>query len=202
MDSTTERDEFLSRYKIPLAMGLVGAVLLLGGILSSGIIPKTFLKSSKDLSAGGSAAHPLIVKVDVSGAVIKPGVYNLRFDARIEEALQAAGGVSESADPAYLTKNINLAQKVSDGMKIYIPQAQEAGQTATPAIGGASTLLSDPVNINNASLAQLDQLPGVGAVTAQNIISKRPFGSIEELLIKKAVSRSVYEKIKGLVSVY
>ncbi|MCL5784819.1 MAG: helix-hairpin-helix domain-containing protein, partial [Patescibacteria group bacterium] len=100
-----------------------------------------------------------------------------------------------------LSKNLNLAQKVSDGMKVYIPKTEEAGKSATPVASGESSV-SSLININSATAEELDKLPGVGSTTAQNIIGKRPYGSIEELLTKKAVSRAVYEKIKGAISAY
>ena len=203
MDSQ-KLDEFLNRHKFPLAMGVVGVVLLIGGIISSGIIPKTFIRSSKSFSPQSlTQTKQAGAKVDVSGAVVNPGVYTLPGEARIEDALKAAGGVVESADPIHLSKSVNLAQKVSDGMKIYIPKAQEAGASAiSPASPGIQATGNTPVNINAAAASELDQLPGIGPVTSQKIIDNRPYGGIEELLTKKAVSRSVYEKIKDKVSVW
>lgn len=197
MEDQNNFDNFLNKYKLPVAMGLVGLVLLAGGVISSGILPKTFLKASK---VPPESKKDLLVKVDVSGAVLNPGVYILSSGSRIEDALKAAGGVTESADPAFLSKTLNLAQTVSDGMKIYVPKMEEAGKMESANVAGASQV--GLVNINTASASDLDKLPGVGPVSAQNIIDKRPYGSLEELLTKKAVQRSVYEKIKGMVSVY
>lgn len=194
MDPENKLDEFLTRYKIPLAIGLVGLVLLIGGLLSSGILIKTFIKSSK----GAQSNQVNLVKVDVSGKVVNPGVYTLSSEARIEDAIKMAGGITEGADPAYLSKTINLAQKVTDGMKIYVPLASENSPVSPVGAVGQTEL----VNINSASLSELDGLPGVGPVSAQKIIDKRPYGGIEELLTKKAVSRSTFEKIKGLVGIY
>lgn len=202
VDGESNLDQFLSRYKYPLAMGIVGGVLLLGGILSSGVL-SVFHKTSPYLGSktnlADKSAVPNILAVDVSGEVSAPGVYKLPAGARVEEAIKAAGGVTEKADPIYLSKSLNLAQKLTDGMKIYIPQEKEAGMSATGAVAGVSINL---VNLNEASLAELDNLPGVGEVTAQNIIGKRPYGAIEELLNKKVVSKTVFEKIKDKVSVY
>lgn len=196
-------DDFLNKYKYPLLAGLVGLVLLLGGLFSSGIISKTFIKQSKyPASAVPASTNAGFVKVDVSGAVFSPGVYSLPSGSRIEEAIKAAGGVTETADPVYVSKSLNLAQKTTDGMKIYIPAAAESGSSGSTAVLGANSAEQSLININEASLNDLDKLPGVGPVTAQNIIDKRPYGTIEELLSKKAVTRSVYEKIKDSVSVY
>lgn len=201
-------DELLNKYKIPLGVGLVGLVLLIGGVISSGIIPKTFIKSSSSgqpatVRISGSQALLGEAKVDVSGEVVKPGVYSLSRDARVEDALKMAGGVTESADPVFVSKTLNLAQKISDGMKIYVPKAVEAGSSGSPVSQTTTSSTPDAmVNINAASASDLDKLPGVGEVTTQNIINKRPYASIEELVTKKAVTRAVYEKIKSLVSTY
>ncbi len=205
MDSQSSLDGFLGEHKIALAVGLVGLVLLIGGVISSGIIPKTFIKSTKagsGISQASVVSNPSEIKVDVSGAVMDPGVYTLPSNSRVEDAIKAAGGVTGAADPMYLSKSLNLAQKVSDGMKVFIPEAgQFSSQGSSPSVAGASSENS-LININSAGLSELDQLPGVGPVGAQKIIDGRPYGSIEELFTKKAVTRSVYEKIKELVSTY
>ena len=212
MDSENKLDNFLSQYKLPLILGLVGIVLLIGGIVSSGIISRTFVKSSKypPKVVSQSSYVASTVKVDVSGQVQSPGVYILPVDSRVEDALKAAGGITEEADGNFLSKSLNLAQKVSDGMKVYVPKEGEVGQVsqALPAgrqgaVAGTSLQTQTSlVNINSDSMDRLESLPGVGPVTAQKIIDKRPYGGIEELLTKKAVSRATYEKIKELVSVY
>lgn len=222
MEDNSKLDRFLNQYKLSLAIGFVGLVLLIGGIFSSGIIAKTFVAKQEGLSFVKSTKNPTsfpqaaqlsasAAKVDVSGEVKSPGVYALSASARVEDAIKAAGGVTESADPLFVSKTLNLAQKVSDGMKIYIPKKSEnlkldAGQAGSSGIvagsqvvAGAQTAL---ININTASSKELETLPKVGPVTAQKIIDKRPYSSIEELLTKKAVNKSVYEEIKGMVSTY
>jgi len=209
MNLESNLDDSLARLKVPIIVGIVGFVLLIGGIISSGIIPKTFIKSSKQLPPLVSASEVSgvkkvqEVKVDVSGAVKTPGVYSLPFDARVEDALKIAGGVTESVDPTYLSKTINLAQKVVDGMKIYVPSTGETSQVSSVLVSN-DTISNQQVliNINTATPADLDKLSGVGPVTAQKIIDNRPYSGIEDLLTKKVVSRSVYEKIKGLVNVW
>lgn len=204
MNDQSNLDEFISKYKIPLALGLVGLVLLIGGLVSSGVVSKTFIKSTKSAAnfQKTTAAAPTTIKVDVSGAVSNPGVYILDSQSRMEDAIRAAGGVTIEVDSEYLTKSINLAQRLSDGTKIYIPIAGDSEVPVTSSTVAGVSAQQTIININNASLADLDKLSGVGPVTAQKIIDNRPYSGIEELLIKKAVSRSVYEKIKGQVSVY
>jgi len=135
--------------------------------------------------------------VDVSGAVNKPGVFKLPDGSRINDALQAAGGVaSESASKKYLAQNLNLAQVIVDGQKIYIPFEGEETPVVTTTLGATS---AGQISINNATSSELDTLPGIGPATASKIISGRPYKSIEELLTKKIVGQSVYEQIKGKV---
>lgn len=191
--------EVIDRFKIPLGLGLLGTVLILGGLLAPQISSqkKEFPKESV-VSANKQ------ISVDISGAVVKSGVYQLSEGARVEDVLKAAGGLTDQANQQYVAKSLNLAQKLVDGSKIYIPSEDEAytglGQT-TGSVAGASTN-SSQVNINSATQVQLEALPGVGAVTAGKIISGRPYQSVDELVSKKIVGKAVYERIKDLVVVY
>src|SRR3989344_3599763 len=110
-----------------------------------------------------------------------------------------AGGFSDKANTEWIAKNLNLAAKLTDAAKIYIPFAGEElatsgsmDSTSTTGTTGNTGL----ININSANQAQLESLPGVGPVTAAKIISGRPYGSVDELLGKKIVGASVFEKIK------
>src|SRR3989344_1557742 len=147
--------------------------------------------SDKDIeiisATDSESAGEIIVHVD--GAVTRPGVYKLKADSRVNDAINAAGGLSGSADQS----KINLAAKITDGQKIYVFAQGE--NTGTTSITG-----SDLININAASESELDKLPQVGPVTAAKIIASRPYSSLEELLTKKVVNTSVYEKIKGLIT--
>lgn len=140
------------------------------------------------------------IVVHVGGAVQKPGVYRLKKESRVENAIAAAGGFSEAADQEYISKQINLAQKISDGIKIYIPQQGERTVLGTSGVSGNS--VTSLVNVNTADAAQLEALSGIGPVTAAKIIDSRPYNSIEDLTAKKVVSASVFEKIKEKITVY
>lgn len=130
------------------------------------------------------------VVVDVSGAVKNSGVYTLASDARVSNVVDAAGGLTEDADRA----RVNLAAKVNDGNKIVIPRI---GETVSQSVGESVNQL---VSINSGTQTELEKLPGVGPATAQKIISLRPYNTPDELLSKKAVSSSVYQKIRDLVT--
>jgi competence protein ComEA len=141
------------------------------------------------------------MQVDIEGAVISPGVYRLPADSIIKDALVSAGGLSSQADRDFVAKNINLAAKLSDGAKIYIPKIGEATSSDSQ-IPGVDTQALATININTASSDDLDSLPGVGPATVTKIVNGRPYSNINELLDKKIVSSKVFGEIKDKISVY
>lgn len=147
------------------------------------------------------------VYVDVDGAVVTPGVYRLREDARVAQAIDAAGGLTPEADVA----GLNRASKVVDGQKIYVPHVGEqqtvdavAGSGPGEASAGAS-VASDLVNINTANAAELQTLSGVGPSMAQSIIDERtqngPFTSIDDLMRVSGIGEKKFAKIKDCICV-
>lgn len=139
--------------------------------------------------------------IDVSGAVNRPGVYKLPTGSRLGEAVDAAGGVNVGqANAELIEKSINLAQKLTDGQKVYVPFKNDTTIIGAAAAGSSVAANSGPIGINSASNAELDVLPGVGPATAAKIIAGRPYSSIEDLVTKKAVGQSVFDNIKGLIS--
>ena len=123
--------------------------------------------------------------VQVAGAVRRPGVYRLRADRRVDDAVRQAGGPTARADLA----GVNLAAKVSDGQQVIVPAAGAAGgAAAVPAAGSGGAAAAAPgqkLNLNTAAAEQLDQLDGVGPATAQKIVAYRQahggFRSVTEL---------------------
>lgn len=189
--------EKLEKFKLPIALSLLGLVLIIGGVFTSGInkqkaknYPKeSFVQSNKTIS------------VDVSGAVVNAGVYKLQDGSRVEEAILAAGGFSETANGEYISKYLNMAQLVSDGTKIYVPFSGETVNTqGSGIVSGASTQAK--ININRATQTQLESLPGIASVRASNIISGRPYQNIEELVSRKIIGPSIFENIKDQIVVY
>ncbi|NLT47148.1 MAG: hypothetical protein GXX92_01920 [Clostridiales bacterium] len=156
------------------------------------------------------------IVIDVSGEVMVPSVYTLSDGARVYEAVDAAGGLTENAD----TRNTNLAAILSDGMKLYIPSKKEVeeeekqtGETpgsryingstsqSAAASGGSKAGL---ININTANSAELQKLPGVGPVTADKIISYRneygEFKAIEELMNVSGIGEKTFAKLKNTIT--
>ncbi|MDP4031105.1 MAG: ComEA family DNA-binding protein [Candidatus Beckwithbacteria bacterium] len=136
------------------------------------------------------------IYVDVGGAVMRPGLYQLKSDSRVNDALVAGGGLAKDADRDWISQNLNLAAKLTDGIKVYLPFQGEATEVL-----GSADQLEGKININTASLNQLDLLWGVGPATAQKIIDNRPYAKVEDLLDKKAVKANVYEAIKDKITV-
>lgn len=191
-----EVEEILEKYRPAVVVGLTGLILLALGILA--IFLTTQNKPEIEIfPAGGSAEETnssATILIDLRGAVQNPGVYELPADSRLNDLLIRAGGLSVSADREWLDKNINLAQKLTDGVKIYIPPRSlgEVGQ-AEP-VG--------KININTASAAQLDSLWGIGEARAKAIITGRPYQTVEELITKAKIPKNVFEKIKNEITVY
>ena len=181
----------IEKFKLPLVLALVGIFFILAGLVFPRLGSPGEVKLTSSAPSVDSAGQKF--KIDVSGSVNKPGVYPLSEGSRVEDALGAAGGLSASADSSWVAKNLNLAEKVKDGQKIYIPSRSEQVQAAET---------TGKVNLNSASSKDLEDLPGIGPATSAKIIKARPIGSVEELKTKKIVSASTYEKIKDLVSVY
>lgn len=189
----------LERYKLPLAISLIGIVLILGGMLISN--SKSASKQFPQESLVGTSSGQLAI--DISGAVEKPGVYKLAADARVEDAINAAGGFADQANIVFISKYLNLAKKLTDGMKIYVPFVGEKDTdlAVSQNVAGVSASNIQIVNINTAPQAELEALPGIGPTSAGKIISNRPYQSIEELLNKKIVGKVVFAKIKDQISI-
>lgn len=188
--------ENLQKLRLPIALSILGIVLIVGGIFASGLNktkPREFPKESL-------VENQKMISVDVSGAVNKPGVYQLTAGSRIEEAIKAAGGFSPDSNSEYISKYLNLAQLVSDGTKVYVPFEGESGSVSQS--GAQVAGQQSKININTASQSELEALSGIGPVTASKIISDRPYQSIDELLNKKVVGKSVFEKIRDQIAVY
>lgn len=157
-----------------------------------------------------SEAAPSRFLVDVSGAVLHPGVYQLnKSDVRVIDAVEAAGGLTDDADRA----RINLAQALRDGEKVYVPHVDEqlppevSATPATPSLSTAPEKSSTPslVNINTADAEVLKSLPGVGDATAAAIIEEREirgaFESIEDIMRVSGIGQKKFEKLKDAICV-
>lgn len=144
------------------------------------------------------------VMVHISGAVNNPGIVKLDSSKRIVDALELAGGARDDAD----LDRINLAAKVHDEEKIYIPKIGEENiDTISPLISGTSESgnSSGKININTADLSELQKIPGVGEKTAQKILDYRSnssFSSIEDIKNVPGIGDKKFEAMKDYISTY
>lgn len=154
-----------------------------------------------EASASFASLQPEAMVVDVEGAVVHPGIFELPAGSRVADAIDAAGGYAPEADLAAAAAQVNLAALVRDGQQILVPLlgASPAGG-GEAASGGSSTGL---VDLNSASPEALDALPGIGPVTVQKIVAARaeqPFGTLEELVTRKVLTNAQLTKIRDLVT--
>ena len=169
----------------------------------------------RDRSGGvgeDSTAGPEEVVAHAAGAVNAPGVYRLPVGARVDDLVHAAGGLAPDADP----QRINLAARLADGSRLYVPRVGEPdppavvgpdGAPPADGAGGSSDggTAAPLVDLNAADEAELDTLPGVGPATAAAIVTFRdengPFGSVDELLDVPGIGEAKLERIRPLVTV-
>ncbi|HEX6384456.1 MAG TPA: helix-hairpin-helix domain-containing protein [Anaerolineae bacterium] len=162
-------------------------------------------------------ATPGPIRVFVSGQVAAPAVYELPPASIVQQAVEAAGGFTETANTAI----VNLAQTLVDGAHVYVPAEGEETVAAPmavvnqPATAVESSSAESPlaaagsadglVNINTATLEQLDTLPGVGPAIAQRIIDHRdangPFATIEAVMDVSGIGEGRFEQMKDLITV-
>jgi competence protein ComEA len=160
----------------------------------------------------GLVAGPGLV-VDVAGAVLHPGVYHLPAGSRVADAITAAGGFGPRVD-APAAQALNLAAPLADGLQVRVPSRDDppggaasqgaSGGTAPGGNAGGTGGNGGPVDLNTATSAQLDTLPGIGPVTAAKIIAsreERPFSAVDDLQTRKLVGTSTFAKLGGLVTV-
>lgn len=202
-DLGSRLEQFLQVNKFSAILAILGIIILGIGVLSMMIFSSQESKieilseqSEDEKEETGT------IFVDVAGAVQKPGIYELKTGSRINDLLIAAGGLSAAADRERVAQSMNLAQKLADGVKIYIPERSEAPRSSESEVGQTAGSQVGLININTASAAELDTLWGIGPATAEKIITNRPYQSADELQTKKIVKSNVWEAIKDKITVY
>jgi competence protein ComEA len=142
---------------------------------------------------------PADVVVQIAGAVVRPGVYHLPLGSRVGDLVAAAGGPIDGVDAAVLP----LAAMVSDGQRVYLPKPGEPVSAAAGVSG--SSAAAGPVDLNSATAAQLDALPGIGPATAAAIVAYRDkngrFKTIDGLLEIKGLGAAKVDALRELVRV-
>lgn len=192
---------FWHKYRLQLILASLGFLLIIISIFGYFLTAK---KESSEIEIIPAPSSRGEIYVHLAGAVQRPGLYKLALDSRINDALVSAGGLSAEADRVWFDKNINLAQKLTDGSKLYFPFKGEKPPTSQ----NSSTVLSQQsggkINLNTASLNELDTLPGIGPVTSQKIINYRekngPFTKVEDLLKVPGIGDKLFSQLKDLIT--
>jgi competence protein ComEA len=180
----------------PLLIGIAIALLAGAGLvitrLHAGAPQEVAIVEETPAPTRTSEPH---LVVDVAGAVAHPGVYRLPGGSRVVDALLAAGGMTGEADLAALNK----AAPVRDGQRIYVPRPGEAVPPGSATAEGQLKL-----DLNRATVSELESLPGIGPATAARIVrsrNSRPFAKVEELQTRGLVSARVFGDIRDLITV-
>jgi competence protein ComEA len=160
-------------------------------------------------TASATTEAPPRVVAHAAGAVVHPGVYDLAAGSRVGDLIAAAGGVTSDGD----ADRLNLAAPLTDGVRLYVPRR---GEAAIPAVAepdehaekdpsGPAKEAPGPVDLNRATLEQLEELPGIGPSIGQAIIDHRdsngPFRSVDDLLDVRGVGPARLEQLRPLVKV-
>ncbi|HEM5931368.1 TPA: helix-hairpin-helix domain-containing protein [Streptococcus suis] len=218
MDTIKTYIEMLKEYKWQIALPAVAGLLLTTFLIFSqpaksdqtGLtdLPQTEQTSSSSESVEETSTEaseePSQLVVDVKGSVVKPGLYTLAAGARVNDAVEAAGGLTSQADP----KSINLAQKLSDEVVVYVASKDEnisvvASTTASSAMSQEGN--ESKVNLNTATEADLQTISGIGAKRAADIIAYREanggFKSVDDLNNVSGIGDKTMESIRPYVTV-
>jgi competence protein ComEA len=196
---------------VAIAAGAI--VLLLGAavVIASSGLPGEADGSGGGVSVAATSGAPAAgeVVVDVGGAVSSPGVYRLPAGSRVGDAVAAAGGFGPRVDAARAAAELNLAALLEDGAHLVVPSRDDATRSpgpagGDPAGGGSDGATSGLVDLNSATQAELEALPGIGPVTATEIIDSRTaerFVSVDDLRTRKLVGAKTFETLRDLVTV-
>jgi competence protein ComEA len=201
-DEASDRRRLIATIAAVAAAGVLAVAAFLAA--AAGTDPSIEVAARGDPSVdpgAGEMAGEIVVEVE--GAVVRPGLVRLPGGARVADALAAAGGYGPRVDADRARAELNLAARLEDGARILVPSRDEpVPSAAADASGGAS----EPglVDLNRATAAELEALPGIGPVTAGKIIAAREeqaFASVDDLRTRKIVGAATFEKIRELVTV-
>jgi competence protein ComEA len=201
----------LTPARIAGGVALVLAVLVGGWLLlrppasgsTESLLPMAGGSSDRAASASSATTSTTSAAVvaHAAGAVVHPGVYELRAGARVTDLIDAAGGPTAEAD----VDRLNLAALVTDGERVYVPRLGEAVPALDAGASGGDDAAAGPLDLNTATLDQLDELPGIGPATAKAIIDEREtrggIRSVDDLLDVRGIGPAKLDAIRDLVTV-
>lgn len=202
VSSSWQNRAFFIFYLVSLVAGIAVSASGIKQVLSQKRCPE----ESSQVTASDQFTPPKIV-VDVSGAVERPGIVELESGQRLADAIAVAGGIQATADFAFVSQQLNLAQELHDQDKVHIPffRTSTASQSSSD---GQSTAATEPVvtssnsliSLNNATMEELMQLDGVGEKRAEAIIQNRPFAVLRDVVDTGAITEGVFESIEDAIS--
>ncbi len=206
-----------------VATALTGAAIALalvptgGGVVIGGDVSALPMGAADevpiDALLASTASPPADLVVDVEGAVARPGLVHVPAGGRVGDALTRAGGFAADADLSRTAAELNLAQQVTDGLKVVVPALGDAAADSGPGdsrpgdgaiVGVGSASVGGLVDLNHATESELDALPGVGPATIAKIIAARqasPFQDSRDLRTREIVGEAVFAKLAKLVTV-
>lgn len=192
----------VSRPRAVAYLVVVLAVLALGGRFLVGAIQPEAAAEAPELALDATSVEEekpaATLVVHVVGAVRRPGLYELPDGSRIDDAIRKAGGAKPRADLGL----VNLAAPVADGQQVLVPRRASGGAPAGDGVAPAAP--TGPVHLNTATLEQLDELPGIGPVTAEKILAYRDehgaFQSVDELDAVPGIGPARLEELRQLVA--
>lgn len=192
---------------------VVGGIALALGTPAGGDVALTGVEGDPFAGIAAGAASSVVggptvpvateLVVDVAGGVARPGLARLAGGSRVGDAIAAAGGYAPTADLAAAALALNLAAPLTDGEKVLVPELR-IGVGAARAAGAADGGTSGRLDLNAATQAELEALPGIGPVTAGHILDARSqasFGAVDELRSRGLVGESTFAKLRDLVTV-
>jgi competence protein ComEA len=208
-----------ARLKV-LALGAAALAFAVGAIVfaTTGADPTVVVDGGTPIGSGAAAqmsnasalagvdqnpATELVV--EIVGAVPRPGVYRLPPGSRVGDLVAAAGGYGPRVDTQRAEATLNLAASIHDGDQVRVPSRDDPSGMADPGPAGTDAPADDPpIDLNRATQAELEELPGVGPATALKIIAAReeaPFATVDELRSRGILGEKTFEKVRTLVAI-
>jgi competence protein ComEA len=191
------------KQRILIALGVI-LILLIGLYFANGQGHNLDFSSSEKSSSIQKANEDMVNEdfryVEITGQVLSPGVYEISRSLMVIELIELAGGLTEFADLETVHKDISLSGIVEDRQKIYIPALPDYKNGSKDIVGPMGSDNSSKININTATLEQLDALPDIGPSTANKIISARPYKTIEDLKNVEGIGEKTYNNLISVIT--